>query len=91
MEALDGAEEVLLPPDDRARPHEAQPAHGLPRREAVKPHHAEGDERPRPREARERAAAMYAAIGPAERRAGEGRRPSPGPGLGSRAPACGQR
>ena len=27
---------------------EAQPAHGLPRREAVRPHHAEGDERPRP-------------------------------------------
>ena len=38
------AQVVLLLPDDRPRPHDPQPPHGLPRREAVPPQHVERDE-----------------------------------------------
>ena len=34
-----------LLPDDAARPHDAEPSDGLARREAVRPHHVERDER----------------------------------------------
>ena len=44
------AEVVLLLPDDRPRPHDAQPPYRLPRREAVRPHQPQRDERPRPPE-----------------------------------------
>ena len=49
---LDRREEVLLLPDDRPRPHDAQPAHGLPRREAAPPHQVERGERAGAAEAR---------------------------------------
>ena len=45
---LEGAEVVLLLADDRPRPHDAQPPHRLPRREAVRAHQPQRDERPRP-------------------------------------------
>ena len=38
---------VLLLADDRPRPHYAQPRNGLARREALRPHHVQGDERAR--------------------------------------------
>jgi hypothetical protein len=41
------AEESLLLADDRARAHDAQPAHGLPRREAMGAHEVDCDERAR--------------------------------------------
>ena len=45
---LDGAEVALLLPDDRPRPHDAKPPHRLPRREAVRPHQVQRDERSGP-------------------------------------------
>jgi hypothetical protein len=39
-----GSAAQLLLPDDAPQPHDAQPAHGLPRREAVVLHHVECDE-----------------------------------------------
>ena len=47
-DAFDCAEVLLLLPDDRPRPHDAQPPHRLPRREAVRAHQPQRDERPRP-------------------------------------------
>ena len=45
---LNRAQVALLLPDDRPRPHDAQPPHRLSRREAWRPHQVQRDERSRP-------------------------------------------
>jgi hypothetical protein len=44
---LNSAEVVLLLAYDGPRPHDAQPAHGFPGAEAVRPHHMQRDHPPR--------------------------------------------